>query len=110
MAIEIVDLPIKMVIFHSYVNLPEGSWSLSIVQDPVRLRVPRPDFFFVVVFPPQCAGLQLWSPASCKDGGEAQGEACLMLWIMIPAINIGDGSYWLYSFSYIYIWIINLGK
>ena len=25
MAIEIVDLPIKMVIFHSYVSLPEGS-------------------------------------------------------------------------------------
>ena len=24
MAIEIVDLPIKMVIFHSYVSLPEG--------------------------------------------------------------------------------------
>jgi len=26
MAIEIVDLPIKMVIFHSYVSLPEASW------------------------------------------------------------------------------------
>ena len=25
MAIEIVDLPIKMVIFHSYVSLPEGT-------------------------------------------------------------------------------------
>jgi hypothetical protein len=25
MAIEIVDLPIKIVIFHSYVTLPEGS-------------------------------------------------------------------------------------
>ena len=25
MAIEIVDLPIKMVIFHSYISLPEGN-------------------------------------------------------------------------------------
>jgi hypothetical protein len=26
MAIEIVDLPIKMVIFHGYVSLPEGNY------------------------------------------------------------------------------------
>ena len=26
MVIEIVDLPIKNVIFHSYVSLPEGIW------------------------------------------------------------------------------------
>ena len=26
MAIEIVDFPIKMVVFHSYVSLPEGIW------------------------------------------------------------------------------------
>ena len=28
MAIEIVDFPIKNVIFHSYVSLPEGMWTL----------------------------------------------------------------------------------
>ena len=31
MAIEIVELPIKMVIFHSYVSLPEGNWELSVL-------------------------------------------------------------------------------
>ena len=30
MAIEIVDLPMKMVIFHSYVSLPEGMWNHTI--------------------------------------------------------------------------------
>ena len=29
MAIEIVDLPIEMVIFHSYVSLPEGKCKIS---------------------------------------------------------------------------------
>jgi len=29
MAIEIVELPIKMVIFHSYVGLPEGIHKIS---------------------------------------------------------------------------------
>ena len=30
MAIEIVDFPLKMVIFHSYVSLPEGNYNSSI--------------------------------------------------------------------------------
>ena len=35
MAIEIVDLPIKMVIFHSYVSLPEGNvfWLVLVNED-----------------------------------------------------------------------------
>ena len=31
MAIEIVDFPIKMVIFHSYVSLPEGTFFFEIL-------------------------------------------------------------------------------
>ena len=53
MAIEIVDLPIKIVIFHSYVSLSDGNSPLMISalmasEDRLQLVATRPKFQLAV--------------------------------------------------------------
>ena len=67
MAIEIVDLSIKMVIFHSYVKLPEGIWNMKTLwkhDENHWNSMVIPVYVFVYVFA-NCQALSLRHGWSC---------------------------------------------
>ena len=72
MAIELVDFPIKMVIFHSYIKLPEGNYG-DILMDM--------NGYYPLVSQPWCLITSIAGPRRMgKDGEKHANHSWLVVW------------------------------